>query len=158
MSKKMTDTEEIPPLKSWQFWNATRKILGETFLSKLYRRCPRQLYRWAADPAFTSDIEKNPIDHITIVLERLAEIGRDDIARSAISIMAGVIGCEVVRAESNFTPDQPTLEAECLDDYPVIARFHKAITQKEGPEVVRHFWQEAKAELDQTYQMAVRGH
>ncbi len=75
-----SDLSSLPPLKTWQFFHACRKTLGDTFLQKLYNRGLRQIYRWAADPDFTDTNERNPLDRFRILLERLCEIGREDIA------------------------------------------------------------------------------
>jgi len=150
----MNDSPTVP-LKTWQFFHSYRKTLGDTFLTKLFNRGSRQILRWAADPDFTTDHERNPLDRMKIILERLSEIGRDDIARGTVSFLAGAIGCEL-RCLEPAEPDQPTVEAECLDDYPAVTRFHDAIRTVESVAVIRHLWQEAKRELDETYEMAVR--
>lgn len=144
-----------PPLKTWQFYKAYRKILGDTTLQKIFNRGVRQLQRWSADPDYVADSEKNPLDAHRIVLERLTEIGRDDIARGTVSFLADVIGCEVVCRES-CSPDKNTVEAECLDDYPPLTAFHEAISRGASADELRHYWQEAKLEIDETYRMAVR--
>jgi len=143
--------EEIPPLKSWQFFHAARKILGDAFLIKLYSRGKRQIYRWAADPDFTTDHERNPIDRLRVLLSRLCEVGREDVALSGVSMLAEVVGCELKKIEG-AEPDGESLEAECLDDYPALTSFHNAIREGDPPEVVRHLWQEAKKELDETWE------
>ena len=141
----------LPPLKTWQFFHACRKTLGDTFLQKLYNRGIRQIYRWSADPDFTGNNERNPLDRFKILLERLAEIGREDIALSAIEMFADAIGYEVQKNGKTVVPDQETIEAECLDDYPALVDFHKAVQDGKGEPEVRHLWGVAKRELDETY-------
>lgn len=146
----------LPPLKTWQFFHACRKTLGDAFLQKLYNRGMRQIYRWSADPDFTGNHERNPLDRFRILLERLCEIGREDIAVSAVEMLAQSVGCEVHRS-GDVVPDQGSIEAECLDDYPAVVDFHKAIKEGARAEVERHLWQVAKRELDETHYRYVRG-
>ena len=148
----MTD---LPPLKTYQFYAACRKILGAATLQKLFKKSPTQIYRWGRDPNFCEDVERNPLDHLNVLLERLCELGRDDIARSAVDILAKTVDCELCCIDI-ANPDKDTVEAECLDDYPPVNRFHQAIQSKEDPEIVRHLWQEAKRELDETWEMYAR--
>ena len=149
-------TSPLPPLKTWQFFHACRKTLGDTFLQKLYNRGLRQIYRWSADPDFTGNHERNPLDRFKILLERLCEIGREDIAVSAVEMLAQSVGCEVHK-NGDVVPDQGSIEAECLDDYPAVVDFHKAVQGGDIEEEVRHFWQKAKRELDETFYRYVRG-
>lgn len=146
MNKEMT-----PVLKSWQFFLSCRRILGDGFMATLYNRGTRQLYRWSADPDFTSPngYERNPIDRMKTLLERLHEKGRTEIARSALSILSNAIGYEITPIIQN-TPDQPTIEAEMLDDYPALIRFHEAIRGGEAQESIQHWGSEAKREIDET--------
>ena len=37
-------TSNLPPLKTWQFYTACRRILGTTNLTKLYKRSRRNKY------------------------------------------------------------------------------------------------------------------
>lgn len=73
-------TPNLPPLKTWQFYTACRRILGTTNLTKLYRRSPRQIYRWGADPDYTADHERHPLDRLKVMLSGLCDLGREDIA------------------------------------------------------------------------------
>ena len=146
---------QLPPLKSWQFYHSCRKILGRTFLQKLFQRSQTQIYRWSRDPDFCEDVERNPLDRMQILLERLCEIGREDIAQSAVAMLAHIVGCEL-RCTDPVHPDKENLEAECLDDYPPVNEFHQAASHGESPEVVRYLYQKAKRELDETYEMYCR--
>ncbi len=151
-----SDLSSLPPLKTWQFFHACRKTLGDTFLQKLYNRGLRQIYRWAADPDFTDTNERNPLDRFRILLERLCEIGREDIALSAVEMLAQSIGCEVSR-NGNVNPDQETIEGECLQDYPALVAFHRAVRDEGDEPKVRHLWQSAKREMDETYHLFTKG-
>lgn len=154
----MTDkTPPLPPLKTWQFFRACRKTLGNSFMQKLYNRGLRQLHRWSADPDFCEDHERNPLDRLKILLARLNEIGREDVALSAVEMLAQAIGCEICRNGEAVVPDQETIEAECLDDYPALVEFHQAVKDGADEVMVRHYWQAAKRELDETYHRYQQG-
>ena len=113
------------PLKSWQFWSASRSILGDAFLQKVYQRGLRQLQRWSANPDFADDTERNPMDRYEAVLKSLVEVGRDEIARSAVMRQARIIGCDLTTCESSI-PDKSNPLDELLDDLPPFAAFQNA--------------------------------
>jgi len=143
------------PLKTWQFFLGCRRILGDAFMQELFKRGIRQVQRWSADPDF-AEVDRNPLDHYETMLRRLMEIGREDVARAAVSRQAFIVGCELGLLEP-AEPDRETVEAECLDDYPVLTAFHQAIRDGESQDRVRQLWQAAKHELDQTFE-AFRAH
>ena len=145
--------ELTPVLKSWQFFLSCRRILGEKFLTTLYNRSPRQIYRWSADPDFTSQagVERNPLDRMEALLERLHERGRTDVALSALSIMANAINHEIIPIQT-VVPDKVTIEAEMLDDYPALIKLHDSIRAQEAKEHVSHWCALAKREIEETLQ------
>jgi len=149
-------TSEYPPLKTHQFYKASLNILGIPALTKLHGISSRQLYRWAADPAFTNpeDHERNPLDRLQVQLSRLCEIGREDAARAAVAMLAETVGCELACSD-DVRPDKGSVEAECLDDHPALVKFHEAIRNRESPEVIRFLWMEIKQEVNETYMKAV---
>lgn len=139
------------PLKSWQVMKSCRRILGDSFMQGLFRRGICQLQRWSTDPDF-SEVDRNPLDHYETMLRRLMELGREDVARAAVDRQAHIVGCELVCTQE-VLPDHQGVEAECLDDYPALVAFHHAIRVGEPPESVRHFWQSAKREIDETFKI-----
>ena len=147
--------KDIPPLTTWQFFHAVRKVLGEAFLQKLYKKSPRQIYRWSANPDYCEDVEKNPLDRLIVLIKKLAEVGREDIALAALRILADILDCDVV-PRSHPIPDKPTIADECLDDYPAIVAFHKAIEEEEPPNLVRYKLREAVKELEETMEKYIQ--
>lgn len=145
---------QLPPLQSYQFFSSCRRLLGDSFLQKRFKRSLREIQRWSADPRYAEDTDRNPMDRYEVLLERLMELGRDDVARAAVARQAHLVGCEL-RCLDPVMPDAVSMEAECLDDYPAITRFHEALRSGEQLEVVRHLWQRAKKELDETFEMFV---
>jgi hypothetical protein len=150
--------EMTPVLKSWQFFLSCRRVLGDSFLTVLYNRGQRQIYRWSADPDFTdpAGAERNPIDRLKTILERLAERGRQDIALSGLSILAAAIGCEV-QPFGITVPDKNTVEDEMLDDYPALIALHNHIRSKESIPTIQHHAAQAKRDIDETVQKYING-
>lgn len=144
---------ELPPLKSWQFYAACRSTLGMETLQKLFKRSPTQIYRWGRDPDCCEDVERNPIDRMNFLLERLCEIGREEIAMSAVAMMARTVGCGL-SANSAVVPDKTDIDAECLDDYPAVVEFHNAIRDGKSIDTIRYRLDRAKRELDETFAAA----
>lgn len=138
-----------PPLKTWQFFSACRRILGDSWMQQLFKRGLRQLQRFSADPDF-ADTDRNPIDHYEAMLRRLMELGRADVAMAAVSRQAHIVGCELLCLEDVYA-DKASLEDELLDDYPVLVDFHQAVRSRMDPDLVRSLWSKAKRELDETF-------
>lgn len=145
-----------PPINTWQFFHTCRRLLGDAFLQRLFQRSLRQLQRWASDPAFADSHEPNPIDRYEVLLSRLMEIGREDVARAAVARQAHVVGCEL-RCLDPVDPSGKSLAEECLDDLPALARYHQVLTAPGSQvEEVRAGWQAAKQELNENYELWVR--
>jgi len=116
--------ETSPPLHTWQLFHAYRKVLGDSMLQKIYQRGLRQLQRWSADPRFASDVERNPLDRLEIVLDRLVEIGRADLAVATVSRLARIVNHRLIPEETEIVPDKRDWRDEIMDDYPAITSFH----------------------------------
>ena len=143
----MTDMP-TPILKSHQFFHAANHILGQTFMAGIYKRSRRQLYRWAADPDFCEDHQRNPIDRLAKILERLCEIGKTDIAKAGVGILAGAVKCRLAE-DGDATPDKKTLAEECLDDLPAVAWYHEALMNGTSDLVIKARLDAAIRELEQ---------
>lgn len=140
------------PVKSWQFFTTCRRLLGDSFLQKLFKVSLRQIQRWSADPAFAEDTDRNPVDRIEVLLSRLMEIGREDVARAMVSRLAIAVDCELQCLDS-VMPDGKTLSEELLDDHMPLAQFHEAVRNGENPVTVHRLYQAAKNELTESYLM-----
>lgn len=149
-------TETTQPLHTWQFFACCRRILGDAFLQKLFQRALRQMQRWSADPDFADSTERNPLDRYELLLSRLMERGREDIARAAVARQAYIVGCEL-QGLNPAEPNKSVMSEECLDDLPVLAEYHRLLNDAgSSPEAVRVAWQNAKRELDENYELFVR--
>lgn len=152
--------EHAPPLfHSWQFYHTCKRLLGDAFLQKLFQRSLRQIQRWSADPDFTTDHERNPMDRYEVLLARLMELGREDVARSAVSRQAHVVNAEL-RLLEDVDPDVRSIPEKCLDDLPALANFHHVLLSRGKHQIdeVRAAWQMAKRELDEDFELWVRLH
>ena len=137
---------ETTPITTWQFYLACKRSLGMTVLNKIYagikaRKCPhccepitddrtRQINRWSADPRYASSSQPNPLDRILDLLDRLMDIGKDDVARAAVDMQARMVGC-VLREESPAS-DKKTVAEELLDNIPAFADYTEAARPEAG--------------------------
>lgn len=140
-----------PPINTWQFFHSCRKLFGDAFLQRLFQRSLRQLQRWASDPAFADSHEPNPIDRYEVLLSRLMEIGRDDIARASVARLAEIVDCDLVVPCPN-EPDKETIAEECLDDYPALTKFHQAVRDGSQRDEARHLRDMAVREVRETFE------
>jgi len=140
-----------PVLKTWQFYSACIHILDKSFLAKLYKKSDRQIERWSSDPDTTESHQRNPIDRYESLLSRLMELGRSDIARSAVARQCHIVGCDLslsIIPES----DKKTLAEECLDDLPAVSQFHAVLIDPNSTiEQVRHALMETFEEINENY-------
>lgn len=143
---------DFPPLKTWEFFLFARKSLGITFLQKLFQRGHSEIYRWSRDPEFTGDSKRNPLDRLRILVREMVNQGYDREARAGVAMLAEEVGCSLADIDA-VKPDKSNILEECLDDHPPLARFHEAIQQKRSRNEVRHLWQEARRELDETWHL-----
>ncbi len=143
----MRDTtyQETPPLTTWQYYNAALHILGMSFFTKLEGKQKRLIYKWAADPDFSSEPKRNPLDRIKKQFSALVEKGREDIVRACIDMLAESL------PQQEIIPDKFCLEEELLDDYPTLVNLHNAIRANKNKKRVKQLAQAAKREIDETF-------
>ena len=145
----MSKVTELP-LKSWQFFHACRVILGPEVVGRICGRCKRQAYRWAADPRYCDNVERNPIDWLGDLFEMLIEIGRRDIVLAGLRTLAEKANTEVKDLEP-CCPDKETIAEECLDDYPAVSAFHTAIREGQDTKEVQRRKEAAIREIEETF-------
>jgi hypothetical protein len=101
-------------MKSWQIFNYAQKLLTPAFLQKHYTRSYSLIQKWAADPCTNSATADNPIDRITAMLAELDMVGRPDVARAAIDLMARPLGgCFAYKEKA--VSDKGTVDGEAGD-------------------------------------------
>ena len=123
-------------------------------MSKLFGVTTRQIERWSCDPDFSESSQRNPIDKIEIMLSRLCELGRKDVAKGIVDRQAKIVGC--ILSCSDAVPDKPNVIDELLDDLPAIVEFHNAVRDKKDIQEVREKLTAAIDELKQDYELFVR--
>ncbi|MBU0992907.1 MAG: hypothetical protein KJ737_10480 [Proteobacteria bacterium] len=138
------------PRETWEFFSACIYYLGKSALTSLFQRGERQIERWSADPQ-TSKSTRNPLDRYEALLTMLVEKNYLNIARSAVSRQAHLVGCEIV--PKNWpVPDKLTLEHELIDDIPVKAEFDSVLLDPLSTrEECRHALQKIIRELTENY-------
>lgn len=136
------------PSRSWEFYALARDILGAATIFRIFGVEKSQVSRWCHNPEFGGDTARTPTDRLRLLLERMADAGQVDAARAELSGMAQALGCRLVCDDAD--PDGATVEAECLDDYPVLTAMHAAIRAGEHPDRVDSLAIRAQAEIAET--------
>lgn len=111
--------------RTWQFYSTCNHVLGMEFMQQLFKRSRTQIYRWAADPDFTAEesSNRNPLDRILVLVSRLRELGRQDVAQSLAARLAHAAGGEFTAAPKPLA-HKPITE-EVMDVLPALARYHE---------------------------------
>ena len=136
--------------ESWQFWHAARKLLGDSYLLRvLGKRNARTIRMYGQDPRFTDDRCRDPLEHLRIILNDLALIGRGDIARAAIAYLSSALDDD--HEEAAVHDVLPTIQEEVLADYSAVARLQKAVEECAPVDQVKDLVREAKEEIDRTF-------
>ncbi len=140
--------------QSWQFWAAAKKLLGESnLLLILGRRNARTIRMYSADPKYTVERCRDPLEHLHIIFSELDTFGRGDVARLAIKYLQSAIDPQDVSKVADL---QPTMDAEILADYKSVADLQVAIVDGAPVDMVSDFAAEAKAEIDRTLAKYIR--
>jgi len=91
--------------RSFHFFAAAQRLLGEEYLASLWKRGVATIYRWGANPDTCDDTGRNPLDLLQITLSRLEEIGRSDLVEGALDLLAEPLGYRVearhIRSDKN---------------------------------------------------------
>ena len=135
--------------QSWQFWAAAKKTLGESrLLLILGRRNGRTIRMYSADPRYTQERCRDPLEHLHIILQELDTFGRGDIARLAIEYLSTAVDDHTLPTAA--VDLQPTMELEVLMDYQAISDLQRAIADGAAPDQVAALAENAKREIDRT--------
>ena len=134
--------------QSWQFWSAAKKTLGESrLLLILGRRNGRTIRMYSADPRYTQERCRDPLEHLHIILQELDTFGRGDIARLAIEYLSAAVDDHHCPSATDL---QPTMELEVLMDYQAVGDLQRAIAAGAAPDQVAAMAEDAKREIDRT--------
>jgi len=143
----MTKFKDEVKLQSWQIFAAARRHLGPSVVSAIFgKRRARMAYLWAQDPAVTdSHHGRDPLESIKMMFERMAEVGRGDVVRSALGYLAGALDDST---EIDPVVDcLPTMDAELLADFGAVALLREGIEEDFEPEEVERLAQAAIDEV-----------
>jgi hypothetical protein len=78
-------------IRTHQLYAAAIQSVGMTEMQKLFKRSPTQIYRWARDPDFAEDCERNPLDRMRALLRQLCAAGRVEVAEGAVKLLADAV-------------------------------------------------------------------
>ena len=135
-------------VESWEIMLISRDRIGATELQKIFSRGQTQINRYCMSP-LCGDAQRNPIDRLRLMFDKLAEAGEEELVRSSLNILAESIDCRV-RTRANPQPDKDTVEEECLDDFPELTELDRLISRREHPRIVQRQAEKVKREVDET--------
>ena len=140
---------KIHVAKTWQFFNLTRKILGNNYLTKLYSRGRTTVFTWGANPTHCAEIKRNPLDRLKDNFIDLHKAKKTEISVEAANILLEDIGYEAAPIKS-AEPDSDSIDRECLEDDLSLAKLHNAVLKNRNLKYVRKLARESKTEIDRT--------
>jgi hypothetical protein len=131
-----------------------RDIVGINYMASLFGVSLRTVTRWIAQRPYVAEdsIRENPLEHFETLLNRLMGDGYPDIARAIVSRHADLTGCHLIRNE-HPKPDKDQMEAEMLDDYPALVKFHDAIQKNMDMDAVLHYARGVTEEIEETVEL-----
>lgn len=136
-------------LQPWQVFHAAIKTLSAGVLASIFGKANiRTVYLYGADPDFTEQRCKNPLEALHLMFRKMDEVGRGDVARCAIDYLLTAIDDLDPLAVSEL---KPTIDAEVLQDYAAVANLQKLIAEQADPAAVKLALYEAVEELQRTY-------
>lgn len=139
------------PTETWQLYKAAREELGTAFMSKLYHRSKREVYRWSADPDFCEDTSRNPLDRLITLCRALFSAGRGDVVTNTLRMCADALGFEVnPRCSTSY--HFGAVEQQVLSAYQSLTQFQAEITNENSdPKKSRYLADLAKREIEMTF-------
>lgn len=135
-------------VESWEIMLLSKEKVGATELQKIFSRGQTQINRYCMSP-LSGDAQRNPVDRLRLMFEKLVEEGGEELVRSALNILAEPIQCRV-RPVGAPKPDKDTVEEECLDDFPELTELDRLISRREHPRIVQRQVERVKQEVDET--------
>jgi hypothetical protein len=148
------DAAYAPPAHPRLWLAMVRDILGINYMANLFGVNGRTVTRWIAQRPYVSEdsIRENPLEHFETLLCRLMGDGYHDIARVIVARHADLTGCRLTKYDP-AKPDKTLMEAEMLDDYPALVKFHDAIQKGKCLDNVRYFAQKATEQIEETLEL-----
>jgi hypothetical protein len=144
----MPESDKPHAVESWEIMLLSRDRVGATELQKIFSRGQTQINRYCMSP-LCGDAQRNPLDRLRLMFEKLVGEGEDELVRASLNILAECIDSRV-RPVRKPVPDKDTVEEECLDDYPELTELDRLIGRREHPRVVQRQAERVKQEVDET--------
>jgi len=144
----VSDQEKPRVIESWEIMLNTRETIGATELQKIFSRGQTQINRYCMSP-LCGDAQRNPLDRLQLMFEKLVELGDGELVRSSINLLAECIDCRVQPVDKP-KPDKDTVEEECLDDYPELTELDRLIARREHPRLIRRQVERVQNEVQET--------
>jgi len=101
--------------KAFQVFSACNKILSPETMGKIWHVGSRNVYRWGADPDFTEGWCRSPLDRLITTLERVQEVGREDVIEGFLSYIANSFGYDVLPKSESVKSDKQSSTLELMD-------------------------------------------
>lgn len=125
-----------------------REQLGSVELQKIFSRGQTQLNRYCM-PSHFADSQRNPLDRLHILMEKLAECGDEELALATANYILEPLAARAV-PHKYPKPDKSTVEEECLDDFPELTELDARIATRRHPREVIRQAEKVKGEVDET--------
>ncbi|VEN73260.1 hypothetical protein EPICR_140021 [Candidatus Desulfarcum epimagneticum] len=84
--------------KCHALFDRANKILGVSFMAKLWKKSHRQIYLWAADSRACENTSENPLEKIVAMIRELEKKREEKLARAFVDILASSLGYRVIPA------------------------------------------------------------
>ena len=144
----MSESKQSHAVESWEIMLLCRERIGATELQKIFSRGQTQINRYCLSP-LSGDAQRNPLDRLRLMFEKLVDAGEAELVRSSLNILAECIDSRV-QPVAKLKPDKNTVEEECLDDYPELTELDRLIGRREHPRIVLRQAERVKQEVDET--------
>jgi hypothetical protein len=89
--------------KSHEFFSTAIRVFGVSALAELWKKSQRSIYRWAADMDFCEETTRNPIELLSVMMERFLELGRKDVVDDVLRLIVEPLGYNLSEKEVRST-------------------------------------------------------
>jgi hypothetical protein len=130
------------PSSTWAFMSLARDHLEVSGLHRIFGVDRSQISRWTKNPAVFDDAQRNPIDRLRLLFERMVEAGEAAAVLSMISELSRPLGGPV-EVCAPVTPERETLLDELMDIHPACTEHAQSIRRGDELRTVEHWEVEA---------------
>lgn len=126
------------PSTTWEFMALARDVIGLPAFHRIFGVEKSQVSRWAVNPDFSADSQRNPLDRLRMLFERMVEAGESAAVVSMISELARPLGGPV-EVCAPVIPERETVQEELLDIHPACTEHSQSIREDRGIRAVEHW-------------------